>query len=575
MSTTTAAKPIFGLRLEDSAIQLAIGRPATDGRLAVEFDRVHRSDCDHASDRPVPDAINGEAWRSTIGGGTGFLAPGGATALAIAIDRLQQRHGIGRHRVAVTLDGDFCVTRILAGSPDSMTFDLAALADRTQRYLGLGPGRKIIGTGWIDRDIEAEPKDRPTGNKRGDGPLRVAATGVVNESIGRHLRQVFELTDLNVTWVEPSLVAIARLIRNDPRVGGGVALIADGTGQRWDIGIAYDGCLWMDYRPTGTETIEGLKAVLTSHRQRLQRFCFRHRGINYDSKQSHLLKRILVCGGDEKARRAAKSLSTLSGMNAEVLSIKNHADIFSQEGVIEADQVPVAAAMYPLWKNVDATEVPDLLAEIPAAVRKSIVERTVRILTPLLAASLLLLLTHTLRGGAKRRLGSLASGTVRMREQLTETSELHRDLLQREYEREQLSTLAAQTAAPDAEQNFRLVTQSLSPMTRLTRWMIEDGVEGGGSGATSSGPRSGSGVMSGSIAGMTTADAEVFDLLEAINAIPGVGRVTPQENELNVTGDRVRFVITYQINLDPAENASDAVANVAGRYPNTPIREKR
>ena len=108
--------------------------------------------------------------------------------------------------------------------------------------------------------------------------------------------------DVEINWVEPSLVSLARLVGRSGIAGDRPVLFADGTGQQWDVGIACVGRLLLDYRPASATTEKSFRDALKAHLSRLRRFCERHRGIASGS-----LDQLLLCGGGEKLDRAMET----------------------------------------------------------------------------------------------------------------------------------------------------------------------------------------------------------------------------------------------------------------------------
>ena len=200
----------FGLRIENHLLQLAVATPRQDGRYRVEIDN---TEC------PSP---------------AGWLNAAGVELLVDAIRTLVGRYEIRRDKVAVSLDGDFCVTRVTMGSADEVDNELAMLADRVPRYLQLGPGEKVTGRSRtkIDQGID------------------YAVTGVVHRSLIQLIYDAMREADVNPMWVEPSLVSISRLVDQAKIDGDAPIMVADGAGTSWDVGIACRGRLLLDYRPS-------------------------------------------------------------------------------------------------------------------------------------------------------------------------------------------------------------------------------------------------------------------------------------------------------------------------------------
>lgn len=201
-----------------------------------------------------------------------------------AIEKLAKKHELWRARLAVTLDGDYCVTRVTTGTAVEVEHELKQLESRTQRYLSLGPGEKVTG-GY-----------RQTLNQRSE----YAVTGVANRMVLEHIRETLREQNLSPISVEPTMVAVSRLLTTE-RVGESPVLLADGSGTQWDVGIAHDGNLLLDYRPSATRQSDRFGDVLLGHLARLNRFCERHRQLDASTLQD-----LYLIGPVEKVEGARK-----------------------------------------------------------------------------------------------------------------------------------------------------------------------------------------------------------------------------------------------------------------------------
>ena len=180
--------------------------------------------------------------------------------LSEAVEQLVARHHLRRIDLAVTFDGDYCVTRVTTGTPEEVDRGLQMLNTRVPRYLSLGPGEKITGGYRISL------------NKQRD----YAVTGVANRRLVEGLQQILAENDLRPRSLEPTLVAVARIMRHLPGMDAPVLLV-DGSGTQWDVGIAHEGRLLLDYRPSGARQSDRFSSILAGHMARLHRFCERHR----------------------------------------------------------------------------------------------------------------------------------------------------------------------------------------------------------------------------------------------------------------------------------------------------------
>ncbi len=342
----------FGLRIEKHLLQLAIANPLPGNRYRLEMDTIS---CEAAD---------------------GWLSPATAIHLREALAFLAERHEIRRSRVAVSLDGDFCVTRVAMGTTEKVDEEQSLLEVRVPRYLQLGPGEKV------------------TGNARKNiAPgIDYAVTGVVNRTLIQLIYEALRANDLNVTWVEPSLVSVARLL-GQARVGGDhPVMIADGTGTQWDVGIACSGRLLLDYRPASATTSESLRDAVDGHISRLKRFCQRHMGI-----VSGELNQLLICGDEAKAKAAAELLADSISLQTEVLKVPDLPELYEiDDQICQSNSVPSVATVLPLLIGVTVADVPDLLAEVRRAPDLPLLSRMLRTGWPLIAASLVLAISYGL-----------------------------------------------------------------------------------------------------------------------------------------------------------------------------------
>ena len=307
-ANTDANAKCFGLRIESHLLQVAIATPLPDGRYRLEIDDI---ECTSSG---------------------GWLNAAGIPLLEEALATMADRHEMCRQQVAVSLDGDFCVTRVTMGTTEEVDRELEMLADRVPRYLQLGPGEKVTGG--------SRSKIAPN--------VDYSVTGVVNRSLIQLIYNALRSTDIDVTWVEPSLVSVARLVGQAKIAGDQPLMIADGTGKQWDIGIACSGRLLLDYRPASATNEEAFRDALDGHISRLKRFCHRHRGIATGE-----LNRLLICGSIEKSNRAVEVLGDSLGIQPEVLQVPDLADLYEiDDQDRQSPSVPAVATVLGLLINV-------------------------------------------------------------------------------------------------------------------------------------------------------------------------------------------------------------------------------
>lgn len=419
----------FGLRIESHLLQVAIATPLPDGRYRLEFDVI---ECESSG---------------------GWLNAAGESLLKEALATLTDRHEMRRERVAVSLDGDFCVTRVTMGTSEEVDREVNMLADRVPRYLQLGPGEKV--TGRSRSKIEAN--------------VDYSVTGVVNRSLIQLVYDALRSADLDVEWVEPALVSIARLVGRAKIAGDQPLMIADGTGKQWDVGIACSGRLLLDYRPAAATNEEAFRDALDGHISRLKRFCHRRRRIATGE-----LSRLLICGSTEKSNRAVEVLGDSVGIQPEVLHVPDMADLYEiddRDG--QSPSVPAVATVLGLLINVPYSEVPDLLDEVRRAPELPWATKLLKTCWPSLAASLILCISYGLVSSERVRMAGTAADRAEHQSQIETAQIKFTELANKRELFGHLNQIERQLGEPDWDLMFGRITQSLPDMAKLNEYRVE------------------------------------------------------------------------------------------------------
>ena len=461
----------FGLRLDNDCVGLAIATTTEGGETELAFDQVQAA------------------------GNEAFLTGGDPRPLTEALEMLAERHGLRRQRVAVSLDGDFCVTRVTVSSPRRMQRSLSLLSERVDHYLQLGPGKKVTGVAHINLDERTQ----------------YAATAVISLPLIEFLYDAFLGARLNVAWVEPSLISLSRLIGKDVRYADQTVLIADGTGHRWDIGVAGSGRLWLDYRPAGAETFAGVHRAIDGHLERLQRFCRRHRKI-----ESATMAELLICGSPSKASEAIRSLEGFNGLRAVRFDMPdtrslfntnapstnpseprasskdqtsqdqmsqtqasqgqvspNHGDLSMDSQSISPQHIPALASVLPLIIDTPPEQIPDMLSHIRREPPRTTTQIVFACLLPMMATAALLIVSVSYRRFQQRRLATVSAEVETLQTQLATNQDRNRQLIARSEEIANLQHLASLAHIDGPMRLFTQVTQCLPPTTRMLSWSMQ------------------------------------------------------------------------------------------------------
>ncbi|WP_146513799.1 GerMN domain-containing protein [Rubripirellula amarantea] len=486
----------FGLRIESHAIQLAIATPMDNGRYRLTFDQV-----DH----------DGEV---------GWLTNEGASAFEAALEMLADRHQMRRHAVSVSLDGDFCVTRVTIGSPEEVDHDLETLATRIPRYLQLGPGEKVTGSARI----RIEPS------------TDYAVTGVVNRSLIQIIYDAFRNIDMDVKWVEPSLVSVARLVGRDKRIGDTPILVADGMGKQWDVGIACAGMLLLDYRPAAAHHNAGFCEALVGHFSRLKRFCHRHRRVATGE-----LEELLICGPHEKTNDVIALLKDSDVVRPAVLQIPDLPELYEINSESnETNHVPSVATVFPLLIRLADDGVPDLLDHVRRAPDLSWGQRLVYQCWPIAVACLTLMIAYAMVATERNRHAGKGMGRAELQAQITATQTKFAAVSKRRELLTHLNRISAITTEPNWHKTFKLITQSLPETVRLEEFRIES-----------------SNTIQ--LNGMTVEESVIYDLVNSLRHLPGVTQVALKGTSPEPDTQSTRFIVRLTI-----RSASSGLDNQTG-----------
>lgn len=257
-------------------------REQTDQQMVVEvcastlrvayLRREERSDRGQDQESKPTIVFRSVKWRSQS---SSLLSAEGVEEFRAALQTLVSKEKLNNHRARIVLNGDFCVTRVVRGMLDEVQRELAQLQDRSHRYLSLGPGEKASAVSLHQVDARHHH----------------ALMTVANREVLSSLAQAAKDAGLHVTHIEPSLVALSRLIgqlsfdRDEPTA----IMQLDERGV--EFGISYQGQLLLDYRPGGRSARDKVAMIVSQHWGRLQRYSARH----FRNSQ-HDLSRLYVGG---------------------------------------------------------------------------------------------------------------------------------------------------------------------------------------------------------------------------------------------------------------------------------------
>ncbi len=491
LKTSSPLQRVFGLRIAENVIQLAVASPDSDGIYDLQIDEV-------ACTAPH-----------------GWFTAEGTAALQEALHQLSARWEMRRKQVAVSIDGDFCVTRIAMGARHRVDEEIETLHSRVQRYLSLGPGEKIVGH---SRESLTAGTD-------------YAVTAVVNRVVIEAIYEAFRRENLDVMWAEPSLVSIARLLHRVQASDDQPILVADGSGGQWDIGIAHQGRLLLDYRPAAARSADGLREALLGHVERLRRFCDRHREVAAGD-----LKRLLICGSTHTVAGAVIAFAGQSEIEVAVFSAPEIPDLYRIDAnSLLVDHTAAVAAVLPLMESPPEGSIPDMLVEVRRDSDLTFTAKMLRLTAPLLVAAAILLPMFTMVASEQDKLEHLHAITIDLDQQLVAARQSIQTLAAKRTLVNHLQRIEQQTLEADWNDLFVRITGCFPPEAKLNelRWQSGQDI-----------------VLDGTI----TEESLVFDMISYLRQLPEVREVALQGTSNEGLDRQIQFQI--RLSTQPAKSDS-------------------
>lgn len=222
----------------------------------------------------------------------------GKQELLKALKTLVDEEQLAGATVSFTLSGEYSICRVVIGSFDLVRQEVASLEERKDLYLLLGPEQKTSARSIHELDARHQ-----------HALLAVASGKTLNTVL-----QVAAAAGLEVSLVEPSLVALCRLLGATGEDADGPALIIDSSDNGIKLGISWRGRLLLDYRPAGGSTVDEVGDIFDQNLARLQRYC----GKNYRYVGGSLTQ-VFLCGSREPAASAISLMREQKQLTVQVL----------------------------------------------------------------------------------------------------------------------------------------------------------------------------------------------------------------------------------------------------------------
>jgi hypothetical protein len=432
----------------------------------------------------------------------------GAHELTAAISKLAGEERLAGGGVEILLGSDLCVTRAVTGVADEVQRDTAALRERSQLYLSLGPGKKVIAS-----------SSTPLDARHAHALLTVAT-----EKTLQVLLQAIESAGMELAAIRSAQVCLARAVQFADDAAQGASLVIGVDSDRVELGVISGGRLFLDYRPGGDTRVGQLADLLGQHHARLQRYCQRHHGLKGDK-----LTHVVVSGASDEAQRAAASLASLRHLEVQLLDLASTSLPWEHRGDELSPDMAAAVGAALAMADPHSDRGPNLVDQMVSTGRSPTSKLLVRKLAPLAATLIVAAVLGALNWNLRREVAAMQTELAVLAPKAARASTLRFELLAGLSEMQQLAALAERLPEPPHALLIQNLTQSIPPNVWLSGVRI-------------------SGDNTATLGGASYTESSIYDLVNHLQHLPGVSQVALQGTGAGRSAHR--SATTFDILLD-------------------------
>lgn len=306
-------------------------------------------------------------WRKEA---TSLSTPEGQRELAAALAQVVSEEKLSGAPCRFALGGDFCVTRVVAGTNEQVDKELRNLEQRSSHYLSLGNGEKSFSRST--RAIDA---------KRSQGWMTVT-----NEKTLEAITTAAKEAGLKSTKIEHSLIALSRAVGWAGRDEESPVIIIHLNNRGVDMGVSYQGRLLLDYRPGGLAAKERLAETVMQHLDRIQRYCSQH--FQFATAR---ITRVIMCGDAADLQKTQEQFTSLGRLTAEAIDPRDVCKEWHCENVTSTDAwlLPLLGSLAGSQKGTEPIDSPDLMEPVRRRHRDPLSPLLIKYGWPVAAAALL------------------------------------------------------------------------------------------------------------------------------------------------------------------------------------------
>jgi Tfp pilus assembly protein PilN len=280
------------------------------------------------------------------------------------------------------------------------------------------------------------------------------------------------LTDAGVrpALVQPSLLALSRVLRHSGRDADAPQLIVNLAEGGLELGISYQGQLLLDYFPSGHGTEDDAAAVVAKHWNRLQRHCARICSQANTRGAAAALVGGLLFGSAEDVRRAEASFRRFGALKVEVFdpasltALGEYSDPQpgSEHGVVLGNLLQDASSRKELVG-------PNFMERVIAQKNQRLLPLAARTLWPIAAVLLVGLALGGVNFYENARCAELAHRIEGLEPARARASHLEMELTRARFKMEHLQQIRQAIANPAWDKTLTMLAQCLPDNTWLSR----------------------------------------------------------------------------------------------------------
>lgn len=300
-----------------------------------------------------------------------ILDEDGQQELTKAITNFLRSEKLPVGRLAFTLGPEYCTTKTLWGTKEEVHGRIVELEHRSQRYVTLGPGMKLV--------VRASTPM--------DGRHELAVVATVNRSALEAFTKAAQQTGFKLERAEPATVAMSRLLhiaRKDAK-SPQMYVVHDESGVT--MAASFKGNLLVDFTPRTLDTAQRLTNHLAGQIARLERLCGRwttQLGGLADAKEP---SQLFVIADEQRQAEFKKWIGQQRAIKAPVMDMFSlHAD---WSGTLASKGMGPHAALGCLVGTLNAFatgQSPNFLAELAPMSRKRLLPELSKAGWPVLSA---------------------------------------------------------------------------------------------------------------------------------------------------------------------------------------------